>query len=481
MKIGQTTVIVFISKVVGSAFGFLSTVYLARLLGAEVLGQYFLILAVVGWLAIFGNLGLTSAITKRISEDQNPAAYLVAGGVLISMFGIALSIPVVLAGPYVREYIGTNAAPFVAVLLLTNLFYYYVRAALEGQQLVHLAGILQPVQIGLRSVLQVVLAAGGFALAGLIGGYVVAAVVVGGIGAAFLKLEFRRPTLRHFRSLFDFAKYSWIGSLRGRAFSNLDILVLGAFVSSSLVGVYAVTWSIASFLSLFDNAIRRAMFPQMSKVSTEEDPGEIANLVTDSLKFSGLIIVPAFAGGILLGGRLLRIYGSEFAKGQVVLGALIAAVLLYGYQQQCLNALKGIDRPDITFYINAVFLVSNVVLNVILISLLGFVGAAIATLASSALGLVLAFRALTRHIDFSFPTVEIGRQILSTAVMAGVVVTIEWTVKTTAVTRHNGLILFTLVTAGAGTYFVILLSISPSFRTVFMRNLPYAISNRLPL
>jgi O-antigen/teichoic acid export membrane protein len=47
MRIGQTSVAVFVSKLVESALGFVATPYFAREPGASVLGSYALVLALV--------------------------------------------------------------------------------------------------------------------------------------------------------------------------------------------------------------------------------------------------------------------------------------------------------------------------------------------------------------------------------------------------------------------------------------------------
>jgi O-antigen/teichoic acid export membrane protein len=47
MNLGQTSVVYFVSKLLGSVLGFVATIYFARVLGAEVLGQYALVLALI--------------------------------------------------------------------------------------------------------------------------------------------------------------------------------------------------------------------------------------------------------------------------------------------------------------------------------------------------------------------------------------------------------------------------------------------------
>jgi O-antigen/teichoic acid export membrane protein len=143
-----------------------------------------------------------------------------------------------------------------------------------------------------------------------------------------------------------------------------------------------------------------------------------------------------------------------------------------GYQNQLLNTLNAIDRPDLAFRVNAVFVGSNVALNVGLIYLYGWVGAAVATTASVAISLVFAYRHVDSIIDFHVPTNNIAKQWFAALLMSGVVsggLQIEDTYR---LLGHNVSVVLILVVVGASVYFVTLLRISTEFRETVERNLP---------
>jgi len=303
-------------------------------------------------------------------------------------------------------------------------------------------------------------------------GYVIGGIIVGVIGLYWVSTRPTRPGRRHFRSLFNYAKYSWLGGLKGRTFNDIDILILGVFVPTSLVGVYAVAWSLAKFLTLFARAIRQTLFPEISFKSVQETEQAAAGLVEDSLAYTGLIAIPGFVGGTILAERILRLYGPEFVQGAVVLGLLIFAVVIHSYQKQLLNALNAIDRPDIAFRINAIFIALNAGLNVILIQQYGIEGAAIASILSVLVILVLTHRALARILDFSVPIGEISRQI-SAAIVMGITVWFSLeAIQVYNMIGNNAITVFLLVMCGATIYFLTLLAISPYFRATINRNLP---------
>lgn len=473
MKLGQTSVIHFASSFFASILGFVSTLYIARVLGAGPLGVYQLAVGLVSWLAIVGRVGISRAISKRVSEGSEQGEYAAAGASVIFALFAVVTIGVFLFRGQVTNYVGYPAAGFVVLMLLVMLMNGLVDSLLVGLKLVHVSGILSPIKIGGRALSQILLIILGAETAALFVGHVLGYAVVIVVGLYFVIRNgpsFRLPERRHFEGLFDFAKFSWLGSLQSRMFSYTDVIVLGFFVSSGIIGVYSVAWNISQFLILFSGTLQSTLFPEMSEISAREDPQSISRIVEQSLTFGGLFLIPGLFGGILLGERILRIYGPEFPQGAAVLTILIVANLFMGYQNQLLNALNAIDRPNLAFRVNVVFVVTNVALNVTFVYLYGWLGAAAATAASVVVSLVLAYRHVNAIIEFDLPVGEIVRQWLAGGVMAVVVYGGLLIENTYRVVGHNFAVVAILVTFGAGVYFAVLLGLSAEFRETVNRN-----------
>jgi O-antigen/teichoic acid export membrane protein len=296
--------------------------------------------------------------------------------------------------------------------------------------------------------------------------------LAGLVGVVFLSVSPKIPHLDHFRSLLDFGKFSWLGSLSGRVFNQVDVLVLGVFVSPALVGVYSIAWNLTSFIGAFGSSIQQSTFPELSRASAEERLDMVGDVVTDSIAFTGLLAIPGLFGGVLLGDRILRLYGEEFVQGTAVLGLLILAMLIWDYMNQLLTTLNAIDRPDLAFRVNAVFVVLNVVLNVALVFRFGWVGAAVATVASTTVGLLLAFHYLRGLVGFSVPVFELGRQVAAGLMMAVVVSSVRRGIEVFDLLNHNAATVAILVTLGAAAYFLALAAISDRFRATLRDNAP---------
>lgn len=480
MRIGQTSVIYFLGKVVSSVIGFLATIYFARLLGAEVLGLYAVAIAVSRWLQLGGSMGVGSAVEKRMSEGQEPEQYFAAGVLMVTAFAAVIVASLVVFRHQVNAYVGADVAFLIAALTAVQLLFAIIGAGLKGQRRVHVYGILKPVKEASESLTQVLFIVPllfGFGLIGLLVGRVIGAFIGALLALAVLGVRFRRPRPEHFRRLFSFAKYSWLGRVEGRTFKEADILIMGFLVSSTLIGVYSIAWSLTMFLTLFGSSIKTTLFPEISNADATEGK-EAVSLIEDGISYQGLILIPGFVGGAVLSEQILQIYGDEFVQGTAVLWILILAVLLKGYQSQFLSALNGLDRPDISFRIYVVFIGSNLVLNVVLIYLYGWIGAAVATALSAGIGLSLSYMAIKRLTTFITPVSMIAKQSVAALVMGAFVYGGLLIEETYSIIGYNVVTLLVLITSGATLYFVLLLAISKTFKQTINNNLPIS---RLPL
>jgi O-antigen/teichoic acid export membrane protein len=467
MRYGRTSVVDFVSKLAMSFSGFVATIVLTRTLGQERYGAYVIVLSVLAWVAVAGNLGLGVAVRKRVSEATK-GNYVVAG--LIAQFGLYAVVAVCLwfARPYLNAYMEVDATSILILLLAVRLLANYIQVVLDGQRLVHVSSILSPIEWTGRSAVQVALVLSGFGIVGAFAGYIVGAVVAAVIGAYFVAVDWSLPSRRDFAHLRSFAQLSWLASIKGRTFLSMDTLVLAVFVSNSLIAVYEVAWNLASLFALFGSSISRTLFPEMSKISSADgSSGEIPGLLRVSLAYSGLFIIPGLVGSALVGDTVLTIYGSGFQTGYYILLILTFARLLYGYQGQFLTTLDAVDRPDLTFRINAVFVATNLVLNIGLTSEYGWYGAATATTTSAAIGLGLGYYYADQIVDVVVPVGVVSKQVFAAGVMALVVYVSR------LLLGDSLPVVFVLVAVGASVYFGVLLVISQEFRTTVGENLPF--------
>jgi len=458
LRLGRTAASHFLSQVARSASGFVATLAIARVLGAEGLGIYALGISLVVWLDI-PHSGFREALAKRVSEGREGEQYLTAG-VVASLSSIVVPVLFVFFfRSYVNEYVGSDVSLLIIVILFANGLFGTFRFALNGQKKVAHAGWIQFLNQVLRTVIQIGLLLLGYAVFGLFIGYAVAAVLAALMALVFLDVRVSVPTKRHFRDLYAYAKHGWSTGFKGNTFNWMDTVILGFFVSSSLVGIYEVAWSVASFLVLVSNSVSQTLFPEISDISTEGDTDRIHHYLNEGLVFTGVFLIPGLFGAVAIGVDVLRIYNTEFTRGASVLVILIVARTLDAYATQFTSVLKAIDRPDVVLRIDLLFVGTNTVLNVALVYFYGWYGAAVATLLSGVVSLLVGYYSLTNLIGVpNIPVGEISKEIFAGAVMFVTVTIVH------RFSRSEVYLTLIVVAVGAAIYVTVLLSISPRIR-----------------
>jgi O-antigen/teichoic acid export membrane protein len=469
MRLGRTTAIHFSSQVVVTVVGFAATFAIVILLGASGLGRYAVATGLGYFWLIIPAEAVTSAMTKRMSEGEHPGAYLSAGflvngalavGLAALVFGTGEAFRALLAptNEFVRVISTFNAE--IALLLVGSVGFKSVLASLQGEKKVAEKGLLKAAELVVRTTLQVGLVLEGFGVSGLLVGQAASLSVVGAGGMVALSaVRPARPGRTHLRRMAAFAKYSWLGSLKSRTFGWMDTLVLSFFVSSSLIGIYEAAWGIASMLGMVNSSIRNTLFPEFSELSEREEFDRIRHYLDEGLVFSGVFVIPGLFGAAVIGGRVLQFYRQSFDQGATILLLLVFAYVLEVYGSQFVSAINAVDRPDVAFRANRLFVVTNVSLNVVLVWQFGWHGAAAATVLAVGAWAAYAYRSADREIGrLRVPVGEIAREVAASVVMAGVVVVAA------PYPPAGRLGTLLLVGLGAGVYLAALLVVSERIR-----------------
>lgn len=458
MSLGRTSLLHFISQVMKSLAGFATTFIIARLLGAGVLGIFAMATSIMVFLTI-PTKAVSGTMNKRISERAEPSKYFTAGILLIIVLLALISAVILIATPLVNNYLGAPVAGLLVLLVASNATYNVYTSILTGEKKVVSSGVLNTLEQVFRLTFQAGLIVAGYSLAGLFFGKILSMVVATLIGIYVSNLSIARPTAYHFQRLYDYGKYYWISQIKGRSFSWIDVLLLGFFVESTLVGIYEVSWTLSSTLILVSQSVQQTLFPELSELGMTDDYDRVRHLVNEGLLFVGVFGIPGFFGALVIGGELLTIYRPAFEQGYVVLLLLITARVLDAYAYQLASVISALDYPEIEFRISVSFIAINSGLNLLFIWQFGWIGAAVATMLSTVVELGLSYRYLSNIIgQVEVPFEPILAQVGASIVMAGIIYGL------TLVVPINNYTAVGLVFVGASIYVGVLVSISTRIR-----------------
>lgn len=421
MKIARSAFVHFLTQIGTAVLGFVGTLYAARILGESILGHYFLFFAVLLIVYQPTSVGIDAATRKRISEGLELSKFFGASLILKMLLFSASAVLILLFSEQVESYIGGGVS---ANLLVFVLFFLTItsslRSVLEGEKRVGTSGFLNFLQNLVRVLTWISLISLGLGVIALIVGYWAGLIVVILAAVVLVSTRPKLPSKGHFKSLLSFSVYSVLGSVRGKALSWTDTIVLGFFVSSGMVGIYEVAWNISDFFMFASFSIGTVLFPNVSELDTKGNKKRIEKVLNDSLIFTGIIVIPGVVGSVILGEEVLSIYGEGFTEGYYFLIILVLGRTLQAYELVLMRICDAMDRPDLTFRAHTVFIIVNLIGNVVLIQSIGVIGAAIATSTSLAISFVLIYRYVSRLVEIKIPTKELFLQAVSAAIMGGV-------------------------------------------------------------
>jgi O-antigen/teichoic acid export membrane protein len=413
--------------------------------------------------------GVAFAIRKRVSELESPGQFFSSGIFLTGIITIPIVLSILFFQGHVNSYIGTEAAGAVALIYIGSVLFFSVENGLKGQKKVSYAGVLNTFDRALRAIFQVILVYLSYELTALLVGQIVAIFIASCVGIWMYDIKPKIPTKEKIKSTAQFARYSWLGGFKMKSFAWLDTLVLNIFVASSFVGIYEISWNIASMFTLISSSISNAIFPEISDVSSDGDFSNIKNIFEDSTAFAGIFIIPGFFGALVLGEEVLSIYGGEFTQGYYILLILVVARTIGVYEGVFNQTLNAINRPDLAFRMNFAFVVLNVLLNFLLIYQFGWRGAAVATGLSSGVSMYLGYYYFSRTKlgTPDIPWYTIGKQVFSGAAMAVLVIGVKNIIPWEGIFVTVALVLF-----GAAFYMVVLGTVSERIREKMLSMVP---------
>ena len=402
MSIGavqRQSIVSFIWQIALTVFGFLSTMYFAHAVGAGVLGGYFLFLAYLSIVSMVTDGGFGAAAIKRISEGEEQDAYFSAFVVLRSVFVTVVVVVLIAFRSYFVDLNNAGIFLWLLVALIASLLQGAVSSGIQGRGKIGIfatAGFIDNVS---RIIVQVTAIFLGFGAAGLVGGFVIGMIVGSIVQMRFFDLHFVRFGWKHIKSLSKFSLWIFLISGGMIAFSTADTVMIGYYLNTADVGVYRIVLQLASLAAFITTALHSTLYPRVSRWGKTGETGLIEESLSQAFTYSLFLAIPTFAGGVLLGDKLLYyFYGAEFGRGYMTMVILFIVQIVNIFQYFFTSYLIALDHLKDLFKITVVAVAANIALNATLIPVIGIVGAAIATLVTMGLNAVLAMGVLSKML-----------------------------------------------------------------------------------
>ena len=385
---------ILILKITGAGLTLISVVLLSRHLGADGYGLYSYIISIITILSIPASAGLPQLVIRETSRNlaiKEPGKirglWQWAIGIVIknSIFVIIIAILTILLYSRAKE----NAGIILWALMLVPL------SALGNLRSSCLTGLQK---IGLGQLPELLIRPGVFILIILAFTILfninlspqkamamnVFSAFLGFLTGAWLLLRHTPSGIKEAKPLYE--SQNWRSSLWSFTmllginiiYSNLDIIILGLFLSSKDIGIYKIAFQVALFASFGLQAINVAVGPRFARLYALGEKEKLQRLVTLSTRamlIFNLFITLFF---IIAGKKLLSlVFGTAFIGSYEPLLILLIGQFVNSAAGSVGIILNMTGHEKDTVKGRAIALLTNIVLNFILIPFFGIIGAAI--------------------------------------------------------------------------------------------------------
>lgn len=392
--------IAFVLRVTGAGFGFLFNVLLARFLGAEGAGIYYLAFTVTTVATVAGRMGLDNALlrftaahsalgewgaVKGVYRHGMRMALLASGSATVVVFACA---PLVARGIFSEPSLITPLRWMALSILPMSLILLHGEL-LKGLKRVRDAALLQGTAMSVLSCLFLLIAGSSRGVLGAVLAYTLASILV--LLVAVLLWRGAMSRVRDVQGRFSgrlLASTSFpllLVASMDLVMSFTDTIMLGILGRASEVGVYGVALRTAMLTSFILIAVNSVAAPKFAALFRQGDMRNLEAVARNSTRLMVAAALPALLVLILAPSLVLSVFGEGFRAGAAALSILAVGQFInvatgpVGY----LLTMSGHER--VLRNINVGGAALNVSLNLLLIPQLGMNGAAIATSVSWAM------------------------------------------------------------------------------------------------
>lgn len=390
-KVAKNTAYLVMAFVGQKVLSFLYFTVLARSVGVQGAGRYFIAISFTTIFSIFVDIGLSNVLVREVAKFPDKARTLLANVlglkvILAACTVIAVSVAAAILNYPLETRLMIAIASAVMVLDSIHLVFY---AVMRGYQ------NLRYEAIGVVIGQLITLVAGGTFLAMRLPlPFLVVALFFGSAWNfvwSWLCVSRRfkvRPSLSFDKTMMAFL---WsvtipfaLSGIFSRVYSYIDSIMLSKIVGETAVGFYSVAYKITFAFQFLPMAFAAAMYPAMSKYYVA-DRQKLNAIFGSSMTYLMLMVTPiAFGISVLAEPIIAKVYGPAYAGSVAPLKILILSLFFAFLYWPAGSLLNACDRQSSNTKAMGATVLVNIILNIFLIPRYGAVGAAIAAFVGNA-------------------------------------------------------------------------------------------------
>ncbi|MBS3136897.1 flippase [Candidatus Woesearchaeota archaeon] len=413
--IGKGTVWLTLNQFIFLFTSYITYVYLARKLGAELFGVYGVVISLVTVVSMVLITGTQQVVAKFVSENPAHAEFikrkalklqlLFSGSITIIYFLLSSATAYLLHDKSLIPFLQLSAL----IILFHSLFSVFM-GYFNGLKLFKQQALFTATYHIVRMILTVIFVMLGYKVFGAIGAFVLSSILFFAacllfVGFNKIETEKNNATIQKSEAVIQ---KEIVTTKRFISFSipimlyivviyllmNIDLFFLkslsGAATANLYAGYYTAVQTIARIPYFVVAALPVVLFPLVSSSSFAKNVEKTKYYIKRGLRYTLLLLLPLTAAIAATAKELLiLLYSAEYVVGAKALFVLVIGMMFLGIFTLFTTYISGSNKPKMSFYLACITLILAVLLNYFLVQKYSMIGAAVATAIALFLGVII--------------------------------------------------------------------------------------------
>lgn len=219
---------------------------------------------------------------------------------------------------------------------------------------------------------------------------------------SFKLFHWESPTVLWITKLLSHGKYIAVTNLFSLLFQKMDVLMIGYFLNPAAVAMFHLATKVIQYVELPLSALSQTIYPKLAAAHRSNDVNQLKAQYGQGILLLFVLLAPGALIAFIFGGVLVEwLSSSEYMGAVPLLMILVPATLIKPWGRVFGLALDAVGKPKVNFQMLTISLAVNGLLNLILITSIGLIGAAIATSLSIVITILWGQVRIKKHLSIS--------------------------------------------------------------------------------
>lgn len=393
-EVARGTILAFFLKIAGSGLSFAFNIAVARLLGADGAGIYFLALAITTIASILGRVGLDNALLRFIATSATHSDWSNVKGVytLGIRIAVAASTAIAIVSFLVAPWIATMlfnkpalAEPlrWMSLSILPFTLLNLQAESLKGLKRIRDAMMLQSIGVPLLALILIYPLTKLAGITGMVWSYVIATMTIALLGIwawrTAVALHPSETSKFPLKELWASCKPLFVVSIMNNAIRLwVPLAILGIWASSAEVGILGAALRVVALTTMMLFTLNNVLAPKIAELYAKNEMALLAATARRSATGLAILSSPIFFILIFFPSWVMSMFGDSFREGGLILGILAAGQIMNVFGGSIGIVLIVSGKEQYTQKITVIFSSLLIALLFIMVPFYGALGAAIA-------------------------------------------------------------------------------------------------------